>query len=106
MTPEEAINWCEQFENNIIACDVETKRRTLALQTMQVAKSALEKQIPKKPIPKIVDVDKIKIGNASWCKGTTIYHCPNCKDYISRIYKRCHNCGQALDWSEEDGSIL
>lgn len=63
-------------------------------------KAALEKQIPKKPMPHKVDVEKIKIGNANWCKGTTIYYCPNCKDFISRIYTYCHKCGQALLWGD------
>lgn len=63
---------------------------------------ALEKQVPKKPTPHRVDVEKIKIGNGYWGKGTTIYHCPNCKDFISRIYAYCHKCGQALDWSAGD----
>lgn len=65
-------------------------------------KSALEKQIPKKPIPHKVDVEKIKIGNANWCKGTTIYYCPNCNDFISKSYTYCHKCGQALDWSDNN----
>ena len=64
--------------------------------------SALKKQIPQKPTPKVVDVEKIKIGNAAWCKGTTIYYCPNCNDFISRIYTYCHKCGQALDWSDTE----
>lgn len=67
-----------------------------------VAILALEKQIPKKPKPHKVDVKKIKIGNGHWCKGTTIYYCPNCKDFISRAYKFCHKCGQALDWSDTE----
>ena len=60
--------------------------------------SALEKQILKKPRAHTVDVDKLKIGNANWCKGTTVYRCPNCNDFISRIYDFCYKCGQALDW--------
>ena len=66
--------------------------------------SALEKQIPKKPTPHTVEPVEapIKIGNANWCKGTTIYYCPNCKDFISRVYTYCHKCGQALDWSDTE----
>lgn len=65
-------------------------------------KSALEKQIPKKPTPHKVEVDKIKIGNANWCKGTTVYKCPCCNELISRIYDYCYKCGQALDWSDTE----
>lgn len=63
---------------------------------------ALEKQIPKKPTPHKVEVDKIKIGNANWCKGTTVYKCPCCNELISRIYAYCYKCGQALDWSDTE----
>ena len=68
----------------------------------ETAIEALEKQAAKKPEPHIVDVEKIKIGNANWCKGTTVYRCPNCNDFISRIYDFCYHCGQALDWSENN----
>ena len=62
------------------------------------------KQIPKKPTPHIVEPveSPIKIGNMNWGRGTTIYYCPNCKDFISRTYTYCHKCGQALDWSDTE----
>ena len=59
---------------------------------------AIENQIPKKPTPHIVNAEKIKMGNGYWGKGTTIYYCPNCKDFISRMYTYCHKCGQKLLW--------
>ena len=62
---------------------------------------ALEKQIPKKPTPHIVKVERLKIGNARWGKGTTVYKCPCCNNFISRLYDYCFNCGQAIDWSDE-----
>ena len=64
--------------------------------------SALKKQIPKKPTPHIVQPVEapIKIGNGHWQKGTTVYKCPNCGEWVSKIYKHCLNCGQALDWSD------
>ena len=68
----------------------------------EIMKETLEKNKPKKAIPHIVDVDKILIDKVGWCKGTTIYHCPNCKDFISRTYTYCHKCGQALDWSDTE----
>ena len=56
-------------------------------------KSALEKQIPKKPIPIRTEYDNRIIT----------YGCPNCKhqDLGNNEYKfdRCEVCGQALDWS-------
>lgn len=62
--------------------------------------SALEKQMPKKPTPHKVDVDAILIGTGYWRKGTTVYICPNCGGFISRTYKHCGDCGQALDWGD------
>ena len=46
--------------------------------SLDIAISALEKQIQIKPIPHIVNAEKIKMGNGYWGKGTTIYYCPNC----------------------------
>lgn len=64
-------------------------------------REALEKQIPKKPTPHIVKVERLKIGNARWGKGTTVYKCPCCNNFISRLYDYCFKCGQAIDWSDE-----
>lgn len=68
----------------------------LQKQTYDVAIESVEKQIPKKPKPRIVrDV-------------SSDYCCPNCgeivtdnEDSIEYINKYCPNCGQAIDWSEE-----
>lgn len=69
----------------------------------KLAIEALEKQIPKKPTAHKVDVPKIKVGNGFFGKGTTVYRCPCCNELISRIYDCCYKCGQALDWSEQNG---
>ena len=63
---------------------------------------AIEKQIPKKATPHIVDVEKLKIGNANWCKNTTVYKCPCCNNFVSRLYEFCFKCEQALDWSDTE----
>lgn len=63
----------------------------------EMAISALEKQIPKKPTFECGGFD----GN-----GNIIYDiwiCPCCKDkYVVDYddYKYCPRCGQALDWSD------
>ena len=64
--------------------------------------SALEKQIPKKPIPQVVKGGKRLIGNGWWCKGTTVYKCPCCNSWITLTYKYCIDCGQALDWGDSE----
>lgn len=92
MTIKEAIDWCEQFIDNIVFANINGKKRVLGLQAMQVCKSALEKQIPKKP----------RVDSESWLC------CPKCDetfamfDMLNRRLLCCGCCGQKLDWSEVD----
>ena len=62
-------------------------------------KVALEKQIPKKPIPRFINTfsDEMAIS------------CPCCKEPIVNVWNKrdykplyCHYCGQALDWSDTE----
>lgn len=66
-------------------------------QALDMAISALEKQIPKKPTPidykKYMDV----VNNAISLRGG--FWCPNCKKVV-RSGSYCNDCGQKLDWSE------
>lgn len=57
------------------------------------AVEALEKQIPKKVLK--IQGDKLKFGT-----------CPCCERRISTVEggNYCQNCGNAIDWSVEDGS--
>ena len=86
MTPQEALDWCEQFTDNLIMADVDNRKRTLALQAMQVCKSALEKQIPKKVITS---------NEQEYCPVCNYFVPPPCEKY-------CSHCGQALDWSDTE----
>ena len=53
---------------------------------IELAISALEKQMPKKPI-----FDKI----------SDVYVCPACKnELLDSKFKNCWECGQALSWEE------
>ena len=68
-------------------------------EALDVAIQALEKQIPKKPTPidyeKYIDV----IDNARLLRGA--YWCPNCKRVV-KSGSFCNDCGQKLDWSDEE----
>jgi hypothetical protein len=64
---------------------------------LQMIIDALEKHIPKKPTSINHDKD-IKIGEAIWKAGTTVYKCPCCGSFISEAYKYCNICGQSIDW--------
>ena len=94
MTNEEAIKMLKQWNEDLLPYEDEKE----GIECHNIAISALEKQIPKKPIPHIVNAEKIKTSNGYCGKGTTIYYCPNCKDFISRMYTYCHKCGQKLLW--------
>lgn len=71
----------------------------------QMGAYALEKQIPKKP-----DTENINRGIdvSGEYDIDSNYICPSCKsvvgDYESEDiwYKHCPECGQALDWSDEN----
>ena len=78
----------------------EVAKKTCTVIAYDIGIEALEKQMPKKPTPHKVKVDKILIGNGYWCKGTTVYKCPNCGEFTTKLYKHCSDCGQALDWSD------
>ena len=56
--------------------------------SLDIAISALEKQIPKK-------VNISLKGTTDW---NTKCHCPNCHSMVSHG-KYCFNCGQALDFN-------
>lgn len=96
MTPEEAIKTIR-----VAIAEVEWDYPMNYAEAFETAINALERQTPKKPRAHTVDVDKLKIGNANWCKGTTVYRCPNCNDFISRIYDFCYKCGQKIDWGND-----
>ena len=84
----------------------------------EMAIKALEKQIPKKPILKHdVSVMHINRGNQphEWKRlESDNWHCPECDSFVGeRVYvhskvhdqrkkKYCDNCGQRLDWSDEE----
>lgn len=60
---------------------------------------ALEKQIPKKP----------DFEGDGYADGQLVYDtwiCPHCEKKYEVDYEEydfCPNCGQAIDWSEDDG---
>ena len=75
------------------------------VEALKIAVKALKKQIPKKP-------DTENINRGIHVSGEydidSNYICPSCKsvvgDYESEDiwYKHCPECGQALDWSDDE----
>ena len=85
MTPKEAIKIFE-----IAKAEVEWNYPLDYAIAIDTAIEALEKQIPKKPIT-------TKDGNKSCSCGLVVQ-----TGYIRNCLYYCDNCGQAIDWSEEE----
>lgn len=122
MTESEVIKIC----NTIIFASSLSNPQGTALNTTKdelaeaigMAIKALEKQIPKKPILKHdVSVMHINRGNQphEWKSlESDNWHCSECDSFVGeRVYvldrhhdqrkkKYCDNCGQKLDWSDEE----
>ena len=86
------------FEKAVKA-GVEQAMRECELTIGMTLKEAVERQVAKKPTTHKVELDAIKIGNVHWKRGTTIYRCPCCNEFISRKYDYCYKCGQKIDWN-------
>ena len=82
-----------------VKAGVEQAMRECELTIGMTLKEAVERQVAKKPTAHKVGVEAIKIGNANWKSGTTVYKCPCCNEFISRIYDHCYKCGQKIDWN-------
>ena len=114
MTASEAIKML-QIQKPAYGCKEYKKPLMYAY---EMAIKALEKQIPKKPILKHdVSVMHINRGNQphEWKRlESDNWHCPECDSFVGeRVYvhskvhdqrkkKYCDNCGQKLDWSDEE----
>ena len=87
MTPKEAITILK-----IAKTEVEWNYPLDYAIAIATAIEALEKQIPKKPISLGEDIDR------------DVGQCPNCKEIIDTYedYKYCSDCGQAIDWRDEE----
>lgn len=77
-----------------------TYAKQLRMEADHLIANGVTVQEPQKPIKHKVDVTAIVVGNVSWGKGTTLYKCPKCGSFISRLYDYCFKCGQAFDWSD------
>lgn len=73
--------------------------KEMLIECREVIHKALEKQIQKKPIKK--DIGKLKIPDTAFCP---ICDNPVIKDEADNYEQaHCCYCGQALDWSEQNG---
>ena len=88
----------------INGCEM-TKEWKEQIEICKTAKSALEKQIAKKPT--YVDM-RFRHHGRHIADGSSLakcYKCPNCLSHIFHVFdseKYCNQCGQALDWSDTE----
>lgn len=68
----------------------------------------LDKQISKKPTDKVI-VQPVIDQNGAYIDADVhiTFHCPVCGEYVGceleeSHYNYCFECGQAIDWNEED----
>ena len=91
MTNQEAINDLKVILSEITECEESICYVTdIDAEPLRLAIKALEKQIPKKPV---YGAANIKCPN---CGATLLYY------FYSFKIDYCDECGQSLDWSEEN----
>lgn len=88
MTPQEAIKFLNETR---AGCAFTSDRQLIDVCNMAI--SALEKQIPKKPL----EYDRQEI------RYLRTYDCPTCREGFTGtgFADYCYHCGQALDWGDE-----
>ena len=94
MTNEDAIKTI-----NIAIAEVEWNYPMDYAVAFEMAIDALEKQVQKKPIKtKIATLNKSPEA-ISW---ESIHCCPRCESNLAPQYKYCPQCGQEIDWEDEE----
>lgn len=113
MTEQESVNKALYFvesgilsaEEDIIGgCEDEYSRTSLNV--LLVCKEALEKQIAKKPYQIEYETEYGKVAPVGIC-GVPYKLCPICNTLVwgsmlDKKKKYCYECGQKLNWEEED----
>ena len=99
-----AIDVAESFDDAIVGKIIDIAKEkganNLFLLNKKDILSALEKQIPKKPIEDISkDYEGNIIDDVFFCPKCTRTICFGSENNLAENYPYC-NCGQALDWSD------
>ena len=124
---EKAIKCCEQYKG-VAKTYGKQKGAKEDIKLLEVAISALEKQIPKKPIEnfynydypqlyKLIDIPYDEQNGDGWYDEGYTYQCPLCKESeVGRYSKErcewvyqmahCEKCGQAIDWRNNNEKVI
>ncbi len=107
MLKETILECTVQIDNEIddfitVTVNRELTERNIKVNVKEIA-GAVEKQIPQKVRylhPLTVDT---VVGGLKVKKGTSIItECSSCRTWIRKNDKYCNECGQKLDWSDEN----
>lgn len=107
MLEEKILKFTAQIDNKIddfitVAVNRELTERNIKVNAKKIAE-AVEKQTPQKVRhlhPLTVDT---VVGGLKFKKGTSIItECPSCRTWIRKNDKYCNECGQKLDWSDDN----
>lgn len=93
-TPEEL-----QDMKNDYAEALSDWRQYRKIGTLEECRAAVEKQTAKKPTPINYEKYANLVDNAIFLRGA--YWCPHCK-HVVKSGTFCRDCGQKLDWSDEE----
>lgn len=107
MLEEKILKFTAQINNKIddfitVTVNRELAERNIKVNTKKIAE-AVEKQIPQKvrylhPLTIDTVVGGLKVNKSA----NIITECPNCRNRVRKNNKYCNECGQKLDWSDDN----
>lgn len=95
MTNEEAIKELQWVRERGFVADIGILGTDRIVCAVNMAIEALKKQIPQ-----AVDIDFIPYNNTE--DSARVFICPECTEEVEREWDYCPECGQHIDWSEEE----
>ena len=70
---------------------------------LNILQELVDKETPMKVIEKYAHKERDYLNECSFVYTEVIIgNCPNCWEDINENYTYCPNCGQKLDWSDEE----
>lgn len=107
MLKEKIFKFTAQIDNEIddfitVTVNRELTERNIKVNTKKIAE-AVEKQIPQKVrYLQPLTIDTVVGGLKTNKSASIITECPNCRNRARKNNKYCNECGQKLDWSDDD----
>lgn len=103
MKYEEVMEQKKGFKVERVNIKEETMTITVSSDWLETVSVAVEKQIPQKArYLQPLTVDTV-VGGLKFKKGTSIItECSSCRTWIRKNDKYCNECGQKLDWRDDN----